>query len=136
MKKILLLILAISILPASVLAQQCRTEQLRTKLEQARETKDEKMDAISLETELMKSAIKSNGREETAARTRPAVKWTLHPAHLSLPGRMVMTVLVPGSGSQAPQVPKPTNLPLTPPRPAVTIEVAVDREEPSRPDPS
>jgi hypothetical protein len=91
---------------------------LRVKLDQAREVKDEKMDAISLDMELTKSAIKSNGR------TRPAVKWSLHPAHLSLPGRMVMNVLLP-----TPQLPKPRNQPLTPSSPAVTIDVAADREE-------
>jgi hypothetical protein len=128
MKKILIVILAFSLLPGLALAQQTTSESMREELEQARQEKDEAMDAISLEASLMRSAVRSSRPAPMVAATRPAVKLQLHPALLSLPGRVVMSVLAP-----LPAPPGPAQLPLVPQKPAVTVEVKPEQQGAPRP---
>ena len=126
MKKILILTVAIGILPGAVLAQQSGSELLRAELEQARQSKDEAMDDIALEAELIRSTISASRPAPLAANKRPALKPLLHPSFLSLPGRMVMTVLAP-----APALPILPDVPFTPPKPVVTIELSLDQLDPA-----
>jgi len=101
MKKILILTLAICILPGVVLAQETGSESIRARLEQARQAKNEKLDNISLQSELMRSALMSSRPAPLVS--QPVMK--LHPALLSLPGRVVTNVLTPVPALQKPDLP-------------------------------
>jgi hypothetical protein len=116
MKTVGLAFLLLSFLPLSATAQSASAE-LRTRLEEARKERQSRQEAIEMESSLMKSSQEALRAPAVTARSAAP---RLHPAHLSLPGRVITTVM--RSALAGPEL-----VPLSLPRPEVVELVPAER---------